>query len=152
MCAAARRLRPGSLRHTFRRAREAGLSAGTLREFFDGALISPVLTAHPTEVRRKSTITRELEISELLDARELATDDPSELARIELHMRRAILVLWRTNMLRQAKLKVIDEVANARSYYDYTFFPEIPRIFAEIEDELAAQDPKSAGASVSSRS
>ena len=140
--------RPGSLRYTFQRAKEAGLSAATLKDFFDGALISPVLTAHPTEVRRKSTITRELEISELLDARELAAGDDVELAGIELQLRRAILVLWRTNMLRQARLKVIDEVANALSYYDYTFFPEIPGIYSAIEDELAAQDPKCAGSRI----
>ena len=45
-------------------------------------------------------------------------------------------------MLRQTRLKVIDEVANGLSYYDYTFFREMPRLYAAIEDELAAQDPK----------
>ena len=52
-------------------------------------------------------------------------------------MRRAILILWRTNMLRQTRLKVIDEVANGLSYYDYTFFRELPRLYGAIEDELA---------------
>ena len=62
--------RPGSLAYAFNRAREAGIDAKALRDFFDRALVSPVLTAHPTEVRRKSTLTRELEIAALLDARE----------------------------------------------------------------------------------
>ena len=52
--------RPGTLVHSFARARDADITPKTLRKFFDGALISPVLTAHPTEVRRKSTLTREL--------------------------------------------------------------------------------------------
>ena len=45
-------------------------------------------------------------------------------------------------MLRQTRLKVIDEVANGLSYYDYTFFRELPRLYGAIEDELAALDGK----------
>ena len=57
----------GTLAGAVARAREAGIGADELRLFFDGALVSPVLTAHPTEVRRKSTIDREMEIATLLD-------------------------------------------------------------------------------------
>ena len=142
--------RPGSLSYAFQRAREAGVDATTLRDFFDRALVSPVLTAHPTEVRRKSTLTRELEISALLDERERLAGDDAELARGEEQLRRAILLLWRTNMLRQTRLKVIDEVANGLSYYDYTFFRELPRLYGAIEDELARQDPKDAGRRIAS--
>ncbi len=49
-----------------------------------------------------------------------------------------MLILWRTNMLRQTRLKVIDEVANGLSYYDYTFFRELPRIYGAIEDRIDA--------------
>ena len=136
--------RPGSLAYAFNRAHEAGLDAKALRDFFDHALVSPVLTAHPTEVRRKSTLTRELEIAALLDARERQVGDNAELARSEEQLRRAILLLWRTNMLRQTRLKVIDEVANGLTYYDYTFFRELPRIHGAIEDELARMEPKGA--------
>jgi phosphoenolpyruvate carboxylase len=142
--------RPGSLRHAFQRARAAGFDGAALMHFLDGALVSPVLTAHPTEVRRKSTIVRELEIAALLDARERNAGDDDEISQNEEHLRRAILLLWRTNMLRQARLKVIDEVANGLSYYDYTFFREIPRLYGAIEDDLAAQDPKVAGRRVKS--
>src|SRR5262249_16483504 len=110
-----------------------------ISDFFERALISPVLTAHPTEVRRKSTLTRELEIAELLDERERAAD-PAELALNEEKLRRAVLILWRTNMLRQTRLKVIHEVANRLSYYDYTFFSQLPRIYGLIEDELCRPD------------
>ena len=99
------------------------------------ALVSPVLTAHPTEVRRKSTLTRELEIAKLLDEREGAGGNEEELALNEERLRRAVLILWRTNLLRQTKLKVIDEVANALSFYDYTFFHELPRLYGAIEDQ-----------------
>ena len=132
--------RPGSLRHALQKARSAGFNAAALAHFFDGALVSPVLTAHPTEVRRKSTITRELEISGLLDGRERSAGDDAEIRRNEEQLRRAILLLWRTNMLRQTRLKVIDEVANGLSYYDYTFFREMPRLYGAIEDDLTAED------------
>ncbi len=129
--------RPGSLALAFQRTGEAGVKPATLEAFFDAALVSPVLTAHPTEVRRKSTRTRELEIAGLLDERDRAVD-PAELAQIEEKLRCAILILWRTNMLRQTRLKVIDEVANGLSYYDYTFFRELPRLYGAIEDRLDA--------------
>ena len=135
--------RPGSLAYAFQRTRELGTEPAALADFFDRALVSPVLTAHPTEVRRKSTLTRELEIAELLDERERLAGDESELAHNEERLRRAILILWRTNMLRQTRLTVIDEVANGLSYYDYTFFRELPRLYAAIEDmlvKLAAKD------------
>ncbi len=104
-----------------------------------------MLTAHPTEVRRKSTLTRELEIAGLLDERDRAQGDAEELALNEERLRRAVLILWRTNMLRQTRLKVIDEVANGLSYYDYTFFRELPRLYGAIEDELDALVEKRRG-------
>ena len=128
--------RPGSLAYTFQRTREMGVEPSALGEFFDRALVSPVLTAHPTEVRRKSTLTRELEIAKLLDEREHLAGDEAELGLNEERLRRAVLILWRTNMLRQTRLTVIDEVANGLSYYDYTFFRELPRLYAGIEDSL----------------
>ena len=130
--------RPGSLAFAFQRTRETGVEPERLDAFFDSALVSPVLTAHPTEVRRKSTLTRELEIAELLDARDRAQGDAEELATNEEQLRRCVLILWRTSMLRQTRLKVIDEVANGLSYYDYTFFRELPRLYGAIEDALDA--------------
>ena len=126
--------RPGSLAYAFQRTREMGVEPAALADFFDRALVSPVLTAHPTEVRRKSTLTRELEIANLLDERERLVGNEAELALNEERLRRAVLILWRTNMLRQTRLQVIDEVANALSFYDYTFFRELPRLYGVIED------------------
>ena len=130
--------RPGSLAYAFQRTREMGVEPAALADFFDRALVSPVLTAHPTEVRRKSTLTRELEIANLLDERERLVGNEAELALNEERLRRAVLILWRTNMLRQTRLQVIDEVANALSFYDYTFFRELPRLYGVIEDRLDA--------------
>jgi phosphoenolpyruvate carboxylase len=135
----------GSVAHAFQHAEAAGRTADDIRHFFNTAMISPVLTAHPTEVRRKSMMQREMAISDLLDLRSRGPWTPEELKEIEEKLRRAILVLWQTNLLRQTKLDVMDEVANGLSYYDYSFFEEVPKLHLHIEEQLTAMDPASAG-------
>src|SRR6185369_7036217 len=127
---------PGTLAVTLSHAREAGITAADLRKFFASALVSPVLTAHPTEVRRKSTIDREMEIAELLDRRERMQLTSEEVAASDEQLRRAVLTLWQTNLLRRTKLTVLDEVANGLSFYDYTFLHEVPRLHSTLEDRL----------------
>ncbi|MBY0613153.1 MAG: phosphoenolpyruvate carboxylase [Beijerinckiaceae bacterium] len=129
--------RTGSMASTLARTRQSGLGLDALRAFFDTALVSPVLTAHPTEVRRKSTLTREMEIARLLGERDITIQTPDEIARTEEELRRLVLTLWQTNLLRQTKLTVIDEVINGLSYYDYTFLKELPQLYCMIEDELS---------------
>jgi phosphoenolpyruvate carboxylase len=51
-----------------------------------------------------------------------------------------VLTLWQTSTLRGSRLKVVDEVANGLSYYDYTFLRELPRFYAALEDQLASTD------------
>src|SRR6201985_3315571 len=70
--------RSGALADTLAMAKAAGLKPAELRQFFKTALVSPVLTAHPTEVRRKSTMDREMEIADLLDRRERVQMTPEE--------------------------------------------------------------------------
>jgi len=127
---------PGTLALTLSHARGAGFSAADLRKFFATALVSPVLTAHPTEVRRKSTIDREMEIAALLDRRERVQLTPEELTASDEQLRRAVLTLWQTNLLRRTKLTVLDEVTNGLSFYDYTFLHEVPRLHCALEDRL----------------
>jgi phosphoenolpyruvate carboxylase len=130
----------GTLARTLAHAREAGISADQLHRFFGTAQVSPVLTAHPTEVRRKSTIDREMEIATLLDRRERMHLTAEEFEASEEQLRRAVLTLWQTNLLRRTKLTVLDEVANGLSFYDYTFLHEVPRLHCALEDRLHAED------------
>jgi phosphoenolpyruvate carboxylase len=130
----------GTLARTLAHARDAGISAGELRRFFGQALVGPVLTAHPTEVRRKSTIDREMEIAALLDRRERVQLTAEEAAASDEQLRRAVLTLWQTNLLRRTKLTVLDEVANGLSFYDYTFLHEVPRLHCALEDRLGVED------------
>jgi phosphoenolpyruvate carboxylase len=133
--------REGSMAHAVVRAREAGVSRDRLEEFFATAHVVPVLTAHPTEVRRKSMIDREMEIAQLLAERDKTALTPEEQAGHEEALRRAVLTLWQTSLLRGNRLAVLDEVRNGISYYDYTFLRELPRLYGAIEDLLRAFDP-----------
>ena len=137
--------RPGTLAQTLLHARTAGISAAKLRKFFASALVSPVLTAHPTEVRRKSTIDREMEIATVLGHRERVQFTPEELAASDEQLRRAVLTLWQTNILRRTRLTVLDEVANGLSFYDYTFLNEVPNLHCRLEDRLNESDGTAQG-------
>ena len=108
--------------------------------FFADAQVSPVLTAHPTEVRRKSTMDREMEVAALLDRRERMKMTPEEADASDEQLRRAVLTLWQTNLLRRTKLTVLDEVENGLSFYDYTFLHEVPRLHCALEDQLSQEE------------
>src|SRR5437870_6342616 len=133
--------RQGTMAHALTRARDAAISRFKLQNFFTSAIVCPVLTAHPTEVRRKSTIDREMEVAALLQRRERVQLTPDELAAGDEQLRREVLTLWQTNPLRRTKLTVLDYVANGLSFYDYTFPHEVPRLHCTLEDRLNEDDP-----------
>ncbi|MFI5016094.1 MAG: phosphoenolpyruvate carboxylase, partial [Hyphomicrobiales bacterium] len=142
--------RAGTLAHALDRARQAGFSPTQLRAFFDTAHIRPVLTAHPTEVRRKSTLDREMDVARLLAERDLIQQTPEEKTAAEEALRRAVLTLWQTSLLRRRRLTVLDEVANGLAYYDHTFLEELPRLYASLEERLQALEPGRRAVSVPS--
>ena len=132
--------RPGTLAHALGQTKKARVSRERLQAFFDKALCMPVLTAHPTEIRRKSAIDREIEIADLLDQRDRIPLTPDELTANRKALRRAVLTLWQTSIIRSTRLRVIDEVANGLAYYDYTFLRELPRVYTDIEELLSGMD------------
>ncbi len=127
---------PGSLPLALKRFKVAGVTSNRLRSVLQQALISPVLTAHPTEVQRKSILDRQVAIARLLAERDRLQATPAEAAASERALRREVSTLWQTRMLRRVKLTVFDEVENALAYYRYTFLSEVPRLYAELEDAL----------------
>jgi phosphoenolpyruvate carboxylase len=132
-------LQEGSLALAFERLQRADHRAAEIAQTLSAAYISPVLTAHPTEVQRKSILDAERAVAKLLGERdELPTADKRE--DNEAMMRARVTQLWQTRMLRTAKLTVADEVENALSYYPSTFLREIPRLYREIERALPGHD------------
>ena len=138
----------GSLAHTWERMHRAGVPAERIAETLAHGHVSPVLTAHPTEVQRKSILDAERAIARLLTERDAIHASAEaggakrdhllnrELAANEAQMRARITQLWHTRLLRFTKLTVADEIENALTYYQGTFLPEIPRIYADIEAAL----------------
>ncbi len=138
----------GSIEVALARLRWAGISPGTIASTLARSFVSPVLTAHPTEVQRKSILDAERGIAQLLTARDgikalaLAVNaskdalTPRELAANEAQLRARVMQLWQTRLLRFSKLTVADEIENALSYYEATFLREIPKIYANLEREL----------------
>jgi phosphoenolpyruvate carboxylase len=134
----------GSIEVALARLRWAGISAKTVSQTLAQSYLSPVLTAHPTEVQRKSILDAERDIAKLLaerdeiKARALPKDAlaPRELAANEAQIRARVMQLWQTRLLRFTKLTVADEIENSLSYYEATFLREIPKIYADLEREL----------------
>jgi phosphoenolpyruvate carboxylase len=114
-----------------------------LETFFAGAMVSPVLTAHPTEVQRQSIQRAMHAIAELMDRRErLASQTPAEHDDDARELNRLVLTLWNTRMVRPTRLRVIDEVKNGINYFDSTFFTELPRVYSLTEDALRSRFPE----------
>jgi phosphoenolpyruvate carboxylase len=100
-----------------------------------GALISPVLTAHPTEVRRKSVIDRESAIAALVAGR-ADTSDPADPDAVDAALYRQIALLWQTRPLRAVRLLVVDEIANALSVMRESLMPVLPALHRRVETLL----------------
>jgi len=138
----------GSIDVAISRLRWAGISPKTISQTLAHSFVSPVLTAHPTEVQRKSILDAERAIAQLLTLRDeikqhSAAQDPKrdaltprELAANEAQIRARVMQLWQTRLLRYSKLTVADEIENALSYYESTFLREIPKIYSNLENML----------------
>ena len=141
----------GSIEVALARLRWAGITPKTISQTLAKSHVSPVLTAHPTEVQRKSILDAERDIAQLLTARDdikmrsLAAGGgkdaltPKELSANELQLRSRVMQLWQTRLLRYSKLTVMDEIENSLSYYESTFLREIPKLYAELEQSLGNQ-------------
>ncbi len=121
--------RPGSVAYALAQAFAAGATPGKLEAWFARARVSPVLTAHPTEVQRQSILDCEREIARLVA-------QPRTPGRDEA-LHDEVLRLWLTAMLRLTRLAVADEITNALAYFRTTFLAEVPRIYGELEEALA---------------
>ncbi|KQY88389.1 phosphoenolpyruvate carboxylase [Pelomonas sp. Root1444] len=131
-------LQPGSLAYCLEHLHEAGIRPTEIAEVLQRGFISPVLTAHPTEVQRKSILDAERAVAGLLEARDRAATE-RELRDTEGLLRARITQLWQTRMLRYSKLTVADEIENALSYYQSTFLRQIPKLYAELEEHLPGE-------------
>lgn len=139
----------GSIPVAMKKLHAAGVTSKMISKTLEQSLISPVLTAHPTEVQRTSILEAERDIANLLTARDQIKESSKannpqkdallnkELKANEEQIHARVLQLWHTRLLRFTKLTVADEIENALTYYETTFLREIPKIYAQLEDSLA---------------
>ncbi|MDH5857014.1 phosphoenolpyruvate carboxylase [Lampropedia aestuarii] len=142
----------GSITGALAELERAGVSKAQIADSLAHAYVSPVLTAHPTEVQRKSILDAEKNIAQLLSVRSqlqeaaakdlvLGTPDarlPARLQSNEAALRARVTQLWQTRLIRYSRLTVADEIENALSYYEATFLQEIPKLYETLEQELGA--------------
>src|SRR4051812_39378572 len=116
--------------------RAEGVRETAVVDLLDTALVAPVLTAHPTEVRRKSMIDHRNRIAELMRMRDAGRAESEGGDLIEEALLRQIALLWQTRPLRRERLYVADEVENALAYLRDVFLPVLPALYARWERAL----------------
>ena len=133
---------PGAdVAHAVTRLREHGVPDDTLLELLETALVAPVLTAHPTEVRRKSMIDHRNRIAELMRLRDLDAVEAPGGEPLDQAIARQIALLWQTRPLRRERLYVADEIETTRAYFRDTFLPALPALYARWERALDLKLP-----------
>jgi phosphoenolpyruvate carboxylase len=131
-----------SLAATYLKLDSADLDAATVAAALTGALVSPVITAHPTETRRRTVFDTQHRITELMRLRLHGHTQTEDGRDIERELRRHILTLWQTALIRLSRLKIQDEIETGLRYYPAAFFEVIPQVNAEVRSALQARWPE----------
>ncbi len=138
----------GDLRGTLHRLREAGISAAEAHALLRRICVSPVFTAHPTEVARRSVMFKRRRISDLLEQLDRIPVPKTQLEALERDLTAEITALWQTDDVRSVRPTVRDEIRMALDYYESSLFDTLPVLYEEVSSALAAEYPKQATDSV----
>lgn len=120
---------------------DEGIDKDAILSLLNDALIAPVLTAHPTEVRRKSMIDHKTRIADLLSLKDSGMTVTPEGDLLDEAILRQIALLWQTRPLRRERLFVTDEVQISQSYMRDVFLPVLPKLYGKWEKTLGARLP-----------
>jgi phosphoenolpyruvate carboxylase len=120
---------------------QCDLTGEAAHRFLEEAVLTPVITAHPTEVRRKSILDREEAIAELLDRLDGRARLTSDVLEIEAQIKREVRILWQTRMLRAVRINVTDEIENALSVFRTTFLTQAPKLKRRLARLLGVEGP-----------
>ncbi|AXJ95119.1 MULTISPECIES: phosphoenolpyruvate carboxylase [unclassified Sphingomonas] len=118
-----------------------GIGRDVVLQLLGHALVAPVLTAHPTEVRRKSMIDHRNRIADLMRLKDAGADETPDGDRIDDAIARQIALLWQTRVLRRERLYVTDEVETALSYLRDVFLPAIPALYQRWDRAFGERVP-----------
>ncbi len=131
----------GELRGTLRRLREAGFDAMEAHDLLRSVCITPVFTAHPTEVARRSVMFKRRRISDILEQLDLIPVPEPHLEDLQRELTAEITGLWQTDDVRSARPTVRDEIRMALDYYEASLFDTLPVLYTEVAAALHAEYP-----------
>ncbi len=129
----------GSFRGTLRAMRQAGIDADAAFAFMERVHITPVFTAHPTEVARRSVLYKRRRLSALLEELDRIPLPDGELERLQSAVAAEITALWQTDEVRARRPLVSDEVKMGLDYYHASIFATVPALYAELASAFAAE-------------
>jgi len=127
---------PGSFRGTLVRMRAAGISAHALLEALRKVKVTPVFTAHPTEITRHTIRLKRRRIASYLEHLDHLPLPDSEAGEYESRILAEITALWQTDEVRLNKPTVRDEIHMGLDYFPIVLLETLPRLFAELEESL----------------
>jgi phosphoenolpyruvate carboxylase len=113
-----------------------GYSPNEIRAIADRLRIMPVLTAHPTEARRRTVLFDLRRIYALLDGLDDARLTPEDDAGLRRRLREEITILWQTDLVRESRPTALDEVRTAMAFFDESIFRVTPRLYRTLDDAL----------------
>jgi len=98
--------------------------------------VTPVFTAHPTEVARQTVLLKRRRIAEQLERLDRLPLTVGEALRGEQRIQAEIAALWQTDEVRQTKPTVEDEIRMGLRYFRLSLFETLPRIYAEVTESV----------------
>ncbi|WIM88647.1 phosphoenolpyruvate carboxylase [Candidatus Mycobacterium wuenschmannii] len=130
-----------TLAATYDKLDAAHLAADAVAEALTGALVSPVITAHPTETRRRTVFDTQHRITQLMRLHAHGQTETDDGGNIDTELRRQVLMLWQTALVRLSRLQISDEIAVGLRYYQAAFFDVVPKVNAGVRDALRGRWP-----------
>ena len=130
----------GDLRGTLRRLREAGVTAPEAHDLLKKICISPVFTAHPTEVARRSVMFKRRRISDILEQLDRIPVPEPQLEALQHDLIAEITSLWQTDDVRSARPTVRDEIRMALDYYESSLFDTLPVLYSRSEERRVGKE------------
>jgi phosphoenolpyruvate carboxylase len=131
----------GSLAASLRLLDQADLDVDDVARELTGALVCPVFTAHPTEVRRKTISDVQRQVTDLIRQRDRTAPGEGDDAEWSAKLWRSVLTLWQTALLRLSRLRLQDEIDEVLRYYELSLFDVVPSINAELRRALNERWP-----------
>jgi phosphoenolpyruvate carboxylase len=127
---------PGSFRGTLSRMKESGISAEDALAAISQISITPVFTAHPTEVARQTVLLKRRRVAQQLERLDRLPLTAEEAEDCENNIRAEVTSLWQTDEVRLAKPTVDDEIRMGLRYFRLSLFDALPKIYAEIAESF----------------